>query len=157
MLNSHYMCAALHHCAFTNWAILIIHIAVFCKRCATHDCPLIVRISYSIIQLFAFFNFSASPNGHHNHNSRGKTACSSKKAALLLQFREKVVKTKPKRMSQVFIIVSHFPSQPSSDVYLKILAGDEVIQVNDQIVVSMAVQLRICIVFTFLFSNLHFA
>lgn len=26
--------------------------------------------------------------------------------------------------------------QPSSDVYLKILAGDEVIQVNDQIVVS---------------------
>lgn len=69
-----------------------------------------------------------------------------------------MVKTKPKkRMSQVFIIVSHFPSQPSSDVYLKILAGDEVIQVNDQIVVSMAVQLRICIVFTFLFSNLHFA
>ena len=27
--------------------------------------------------------------------------------------------------------------QPSPDVYVKILAGDEVIQVNDQIVVSV--------------------
>lgn len=56
-----------------------------------------------------------------------------------------------------FIVVSHFPSQPSSDVYLKILAGDEVIQVNDQIVVSTAVQLQTCIVFTFLFKSLRFA
>lgn len=72
-----------------------------------------------------------------------------------MQFREKMVKTKVNKIIlQVFIIVSHFPSQPSSDVYLKILAGDEVIQVNDQVVVSMAVQLRICIVFTFCFNNL---
>lgn len=32
--------------------------------------------------------------------------------------------------------------QPSSDVYVKILAGDEVIQVNGQIVVSFTVYAR---------------
>lgn len=41
--------------------------------------------------------------------------------------------------------VSYLPPQPSSDVYLKILAGDEVIQVNDQIVVSMAA--HVCVAF----------
>lgn len=50
--------------------------------------------------------------------------------------------------------MSHSPSQPSSDVYLKILAGDEVIQVNNQIVVSTAVQPQICILSTFFFKNL---
>lgn len=45
------------------------------------------------------------------------------------------------------IFVSYLPLQPSSDVYLKILAGDEVIQVNDQIVVSMAA--HVCVAFTF--------
>lgn len=45
------------------------------------------------------------------------------------------------------IFVSYLPPQPSSDVYLKILAGDEVIQVNDQIVVSMAAHVRVAFTF----------
>lgn len=36
-----------------------------------------------------------------------------------------------------FTFVLSFILQPSSDVYVKILAGDEVVQVNDQIVVSV--------------------
>lgn len=36
-----------------------------------------------------------------------------------------------------FTFVSSFILQPSSDVYVKILAGDEVVQVNGQIVVSV--------------------
>lgn len=37
----------------------------------------------------------------------------------------------------VFLFFLSLLLQPSSDVYVKILAGDEVIQVNDQIVVSV--------------------
>lgn len=55
-----------------------------------------------------------------------------------------------------FIAVSHSSLQASSDVFLKVLAGDEVIQVNDQIVVSTAVRPQTCIVFTFLFENACF-
>ncbi|CAG10443.1 unnamed protein product, partial [Tetraodon nigroviridis] len=47
-------------------------------------------------------------------------------------------------------------AEASSDVFLKVLAGDEVIQVNDQIVVSTAVRPQTCIVFTFLFENACF-
>lgn len=41
--------------------------------------------------------------------------------------------------------------QPSSDVYLKILAGDEVIQVNDQIVVST--ERNVCIGFFYILQG----
>lgn len=51
--------------------------------------------------------------------------------------------------------MSYLPPQPSSDVYLKILAGDEVIQVNDQIVVSMAA--HVCVAFHLtVLENLQF-
>lgn len=47
--------------------------------------------------------------------------------------------------------MSYLPSQPSSDVYLKILAGDEVIQVNDQIVVRMAA--HVCCFYILVLEN----
>lgn len=48
---------------------------------------------------------------------------------------QEIIKSRKKKTDIHLFVLLHL-LQPSSDVYVKILAGDEVIQVNNQIVVS---------------------